>query len=157
MYCVPSDEIDPSIVAALAVRRQISFARSWLNRASFGCAISFTVSAIFSSLSKFKNGDCSSCDDNPWRNAPSNTLSPVLLAKSASTTVSLSVNFAAPRLVNRNPASAATTTSTTAIPTQRIVDDCCGCEVTAALFAAVCEPVSRFNRCKSARISAAFW
>ena len=36
-----------------------------------------------------KNGDCASCTAMPWRSVPSKTESPVELAKSASTTVSL--------------------------------------------------------------------
>ena len=53
-----------------------------------------SVCAMRSSESRFKNGDCSSCEESPCRNAPSKTGSPVELAKSASTTVSLSVSLA---------------------------------------------------------------
>src|SRR6266853_4037783 len=43
-----------------------------------------------SSLSRLRNGDCSSCTSRPWRRVPSKTESPVVLVKSASTTVSFS-------------------------------------------------------------------
>src|SRR5882762_277636 len=47
-----------------------------------------------SSVSKLRNGDCSSCTSRPWRSVPSKTESPVVLVKSASTTVSFSESFA---------------------------------------------------------------
>ena len=75
----------------LAVRWQTSRANSCVNRASLGWAIRDIVCAMRSSESKFKNGDCSNWDESPCRSVPSKTGSPVLLAKSARTMVSLSV------------------------------------------------------------------
>src|SRR5258708_940616 len=48
-----------------------------------------------------RNGDCSNCTESPWRSVPSNTGSPVELAKSASTTVSFSVSSLLLREKNR--------------------------------------------------------
>src|SRR6266478_9629408 len=50
-----------------------------------------------SSVSSLRNGDCSSCTSRPWRNVPSNTESPVVLVKSASTTVSFSESLGVAR------------------------------------------------------------
>src|SRR5262249_54409671 len=70
-------------------------------RESFGCVISESVAAIRSSDKRFRKGDCSNCAESPWRKASSKTGSPVLLAISASTIVSLSVRGAC-RLETRN-------------------------------------------------------
>ena len=91
-YWLPRLEIEPSMVAALAVRWQTSWANSRVSLASLGCAIRASVCATRSSESKFRNGDCSSCADSPCRSVPSKTGSPVVLVKSARTMVSLSVS-----------------------------------------------------------------
>src|SRR5258707_15808447 len=66
-----------------------------------------------SSESKLKNGDCSSCTSRPWRRVPSKTESPVVLVKSARTTVSFSDSFE-PECDTKYQAPAAT--SATAAP-----------------------------------------
>ena len=57
--------MEPSMVAALAVRWHTSRASSWLSRAFLGWAIKASVSAIRVSERKFRNGDCSSCAGSP--------------------------------------------------------------------------------------------
>src|SRR5947207_4282928 len=67
-----------------------------------------------SSESKLRKGDCSSWTSRPWRSVPSNTESPVVLAKSASTIVSFSDSFAYARECQYQPAVAITTAITAA-------------------------------------------
>jgi hypothetical protein len=96
MYLVPICAIDPSSTTALCVRSQISLAMASVNFASAGCFIIWSVCSISVLESKLKNGDCSSCTSKPCRSAPSNTASPVVLAKSPSTILLLSVSFGRP-------------------------------------------------------------
>ena len=78
------------------MRTQISLASSGVSRVSAGWPISPNVFWIRWSETRLRKGDCSSCTANPWRSVPSNTGSPVVLAKSARTIVSLSVSFGLP-------------------------------------------------------------
>src|ERR1039457_605850 len=82
--------MEPSRTAALEARSQTSRAISGVRRVSAGRSIRCSVCWIRSSGTTLRKGDCSSCTSNPWRSVPSNTGSPVLLMKSASTSVSLS-------------------------------------------------------------------
>jgi hypothetical protein len=91
--------MDPSSTAALAVRTQTLRPRSAVRRASAGCSIKVSVFRMRPSEIRLRNGDCPSCTARPWRRVSSNTGSPVVLVKSASTIVSSSVS----RGVRRRP------------------------------------------------------
>src|ERR1700722_3456234 len=119
-YCVPRLEIEPSMVAALAVRWQTSRARRLVKRASLACAMRERVWAIFSSERRFRKGDCSSWEARPWRSAPSKTGSPVVLLKSARTMVSLSVSLAEECERQRKAPAAAMTNAAVAIKSTRL-------------------------------------
>ena len=144
----------PSMVAALAVRWQTSRAKSRVSRSSFGFDINESVCAIRTSESRFKNGDWSSCDESPCRNVPSNTTSPVVLSKSATTTVSFSVRVETfLERQKRPPASRAARTTAAAVSCQdfRLPDfDDSGA-------APAVDSLPRFTVSRSARISAADW
>src|SRR5208337_5077592 len=72
-------------------RMQISRATSLLTRASGGRPIKRRASRMRDSGNRFRYGDCSSCTASACFRVPSKTESPVVLTKSASTTVSFSV------------------------------------------------------------------
>jgi len=91
-YWPPLLDIDPSMVAALAVRWQTSRASFCVSRASLSWVIKASVSAIRESDTMLRNGDCSSCTASPCCSVPSKMESPVVLVKSAKTIVSLSVS-----------------------------------------------------------------
>ena len=80
-----------------------------------GCDIRVSVCAMRSSESRLRNGDCSSCDDKPWRSVLSKIGSPVVLVNSARTMLSFSVRRGVERTrTKKKPAMAATTTTTAA-------------------------------------------
>src|ERR1700740_1430605 len=62
----------------------------------------------------FKYGDCSSCTASACFRVPSNTASPVVLTKSASSTLSFSVNLSERRERKYHPAPAIAISRTTA-------------------------------------------
>jgi hypothetical protein len=90
-YLLPRLAIEPYKTAALPVRSQTSRPICGSSRASGGWPIKCKTCCMRSSEIRLRKGDCSNCTDRPWRSVPSNTGSPVELAKSASTTVSFSV------------------------------------------------------------------
>src|SRR5437660_6301060 len=97
MYWLPKREIDPASSALLPVRKQISCATSRVTRSLGGRPIKRSVSPTLRSESTLRNGDCSKSTASPCFKAPSKTASPVVLPKSANTTVSFSVNGFAER------------------------------------------------------------
>ena len=71
---------------------QISRAISGVSFAFEGCCpIMRRVCWTRSLETRLRKGDCSSCTESPWRIVPSKTGSPVVLEKSASTILCLSV------------------------------------------------------------------
>src|SRR5712692_10670858 len=84
-------------------RMQISRATSLLRRASGGRPMKRRASRTRDSGNRFRYGDCSSCTASACFKVPSNTASPVVLAKSARTTVSFSVSALARRVRKNKP------------------------------------------------------
>ena len=80
--------MDPSSTAVLPIRSQMFRASSGVRRASADCPIRPSACWILSSDTSFRNGDCSSCTDRPWRSVSSKTASPVVFLNSARTIVS---------------------------------------------------------------------
>src|SRR5579863_8262842 len=84
----------PVSMALMPWRWQISRATSLVMRSS-GCRpMKRSPSRIFDSGTILRYGDCSSCTASACFRVPSKTESPVVLTKSASSTLSFSVSFA---------------------------------------------------------------
>ena len=81
MYALPS------------ARWQRSRATSGVSLVFAGLAISLSVARVLASDRMFRNGDCPSCAEIACFKVSSKTASPVVLLKSASTTVSCSVRI----------------------------------------------------------------
>src|SRR5713226_178565 len=94
-YCEPRLATDPERVALLPARKQSSRARSEVRRSLGERPMKPSVSCTREEGITRRKGDCSRSTASACFNVPSNTGSPVVLAKSARTTVSFSVSFAA--------------------------------------------------------------
>ncbi len=92
-YWLPRLAIDPSSTAVLPVRWHTSNATDGVRARSAGCPISPSTCWMRSSLTRLRNGDCSSCTVKPCRSVSLKTGSFVLLAKSARTILSRSVSL----------------------------------------------------------------
>ncbi len=188
--------MDPESIALLPTRRHKSRARSVVRRSSGERPMKVSVVWIRAGGTTRKNGDWSRSTESACFRVPSNTGSPVVLAKSASTTVSFSVRALARRERKNKPppitaaintaaaiaggfhdlfgaagvvplagitvadepaATAATEPDETACATGLDPESCA--VATEPELAATARPVSvsRFNRCRSARMSAACW
>jgi len=79
-------------MALLAVRWHTSLATSCDSRSSRDRPMKSNVWVTFRSESTLRKGDCSNCTRKACLRASSNTGSPVVLVKSASTSVSRSVS-----------------------------------------------------------------
>ena len=130
-YSLPSVAMEPSTTAAAPVRSQTSCAVSPVNRASAGRPMRTSVRRMRCSEIRLRKGDCSNCIARPCRRVSSKTGSPVEFAKSASTTVSLSVRTGLRFRKNRiAPAPATSTTmAAAAIHKRGFVSRTCICTV----------------------------
>ena len=87
--------IEPATTAALAVRSQTSAATSGVSLAFAGLHIRLSIWLTRGPASRDRPGECPNCTARISRSDESNAESPVVFAKSARTTVLLSVGRAA--------------------------------------------------------------
>ena len=91
-YSLPRLEIEPASMALLPTRWHSSRATSPVTACSGERPIRRSVAVTFRSERMFRNGDCPRSTASACFSVSSNTGSPVLLAKSASTMLSFSVS-----------------------------------------------------------------